>query len=604
MHSTYLYVHESNQVYMMVQFDHEEHPFSVFRDRRFHFIGYMAAHGKVSPLYCDELSEVEKPWLQKLRVVGVLGIPDNAGAIHEHPLFEETVGDSDFLVKTSLGQQLSVVTDDPPSMLELSLFAHPTVTGDTPSMFEPPHPAPFNNAINPSPLDSLLLTTPNSPSIHSTSAAHMFDFTLWPLSSTVVSDSVTAFEASEELYGVAGNPTPTDAHVQLHPDLQWRESIDLWGKYEPTQRTNIERSLKKSRSWLRLLTLTKALLSGSLWVGLYGNPFKITAVEYRRAITSNFLTALRIEGKTYDEVRDQPLILKEGRTEIAIGWQILRTHLLGWFDHSKSELRKVIKGATMPLTKFCDASESGREEEITRLVKLLNSERCLDVQAAISKLVDGQAFAELLWTSVVDANRRVFGGRYHMSLDNTTQFYQTMLLALKEHLGKERKEELAVYLDHKVISDVLIAALGPMYQQPHLFPQFTHAVMRLPFIQYENVLHFDPKMKLPRMIGKTNISRTMDDVNPIDIKAVEVTSSSTNTELQLSAFMDSAPELATQLVSVRLTVSPLAIEAHPGRSVVECIACFPDANDIRRSQDKIWRQHYVRTWSNENNKLR
>ncbi|KAG1765161.1 hypothetical protein EV702DRAFT_1051111 [Suillus placidus] len=91
MHPTYLYVHESDQVYMMVQLDHEEHPFSAFKNRHFYFIGYMAAHGEVSPLYCDELSEVERPWLQKLNVVGVLSIPDDVGVIHDHLLFAELV---------------------------------------------------------------------------------------------------------------------------------------------------------------------------------------------------------------------------------------------------------------------------------------------------------------------------------------------------------------------------------------------------------------------------------------------------------------------------------------------------------------------------------
>jgi hypothetical protein len=63
------------------------------------------------------------------------------------------------------------------------------------------------------------------------------------------------------------------------------------------------------------------------------------------------------------------------------------------------------------------------------------------------------------------------------------QFYQTMLLVLKQLLGKERKKELAVYLDHKVMSEVLMGALVPMYEKPLEFPQFTNAVTRLPFIQ-------------------------------------------------------------------------------------------------------------------------
>ncbi|KAG1798574.1 uncharacterized protein HD556DRAFT_1440281 [Suillus plorans] len=158
----------------MVQLAHKEHPFSAFKNRQFHFIGYMAAHGEVSPLYCDGLSEVKRPWLQKLNILGVLCIPNDVGVIHDYPLFAELVGDSDFLVKTSFcrsnilvkpgpmwflsqlseasipftlaqfphgfpppiledntfsyGQQLSVITDEPSSMIELPLSAGPTVT--------------------------------------------------------------------------------------------------------------------------------------------------------------------------------------------------------------------------------------------------------------------------------------------------------------------------------------------------------------------------------------------------------------------------------------------------------------------------------------------
>ncbi|KAG1894900.1 uncharacterized protein F5891DRAFT_984619 [Suillus fuscotomentosus] len=556
MHQTYLYVHESDEVYMMVQLAHEEHPFSAFKNRQFHFIGYMAAHGEVSPLYCDGLSEVERPWLRKLNVLGVLCIPDNVGIIHDYPLFAELLSqlseasipftpaqfphgfpppvleDNAF----SYGQQLSVITDEPSSMLELPLSAGPTVTGDTHSVSQPPHSAPFNDVINP--FDSLLLSTPNSPS---TSAAHAFTFgysTLWPTSSTVFSDSITVFEASEGLYeAVPGNPTPTGDHVRLHPELQWRDSTNLWGEHSGSQRTQISRLLGKSPCWFRVLTLTKALLDGSLWVGLYGNPFKLSAVDHRRAITSNFLTALRLEGKTYDEIRDQPIIINEGGKDITIGWQILRTHLLAWFEHTRSEYRKVIKGAMTFFTNFCEDTESGRAEAITHFLKLLNSEHCHDVQAAISELVGEQLFAELLWTSLLMPMEGLADGKRSGRVADffpedictstkclaedtvcnlVTLIYQTMLLVLKRLVGKDRKKELAVYLDHKVMSDVITAALCPMYEKPYLFPEFTQTVTRLPFIQYQNVLNFEPKTKAPRMIGKTKVARTLHDVRPID----------------------------------------------------------------------------------------
>ncbi|KAG1765162.1 hypothetical protein EV702DRAFT_1213722 [Suillus placidus] len=230
------------------------------------------------------------------------------------------------------------------------------------------------------------------------------------------------------------------------------------------------------------------------------------------------------------------VILKEGGTDITIGWQIFRTHLLGWFEYTKAKHRKVIKGAMTSVTNFCDDSEFGREEEITCLVKLLNSEHCPDVQATISKLVDEQAFAELLWTSLLMPTEGLADGKkcgrvadfFPEDICTSTKclaedticnlvtlLYQMMLLILRKLLGKDRKKALAVYMDHKVMSDIITAALCPMYEKPYLFPEFTQAVMRLPFIQYQNVLNFDPKMKMPRMIGKTKVARTMHDVKPI-----------------------------------------------------------------------------------------
>ncbi|KAG2737478.1 hypothetical protein P692DRAFT_20883522 [Suillus brevipes Sb2] len=434
-------------------------------------------------------------------------------------------------------EQRSPVADVPSSMNEPSLSTHTTVSRDTPLVFRPPRPAAFNVANSLPPFDHILLSAPDSSSL-SASAAHMFSFghnALYPLPSTGVSDSLPPFEATEEPREVAHRPTLPGVRVQLHPDLQWRESIDHWGECEPNKRATILRLMGKTR-WLRILTLTRALLSGSLWVGLYGNPFKITMAEYRRAITCNFLTALRLEGKTYEEISNQPVILMDGQTEVAIGWHMFRSHLLGSMEHTRSELRKVIKGAMTLITGFCDGSTSGLEQEISRYVKLFNSGNCLDVQAAISALTDTQAFAELVWTALMMPIGGLADGKKDgrvgdfFSEDILTEkvkclagitFYQTMLLVLKQLLGKERKKELAVYLDHKVMSEVLMGALVPMYEKPLEFPQFTNAVTRLPFIQYENVLHFDPKLKLPRTIGKTKISKTMDDVKPITIVAVE-----------------------------------------------------------------------------------
>ncbi|KAG2335408.1 hypothetical protein BDR05DRAFT_954096, partial [Suillus weaverae] len=212
--------------------------------------------------------------------------------------------------------------------------------------------------------------------------------------------------------------------------------------------------------------------------------------------------------------------------------------LLGWFEYTKAELRKVMKGAMTPLTKFCSDGGPSRIHEIMRLVELLNSERLVDVQDAISELVDHQVFAELFWTSmmmpIAGLTDGIQSGRvadfFVEEIWTSTKclakcpvcyllilIYQTMLIIWKKHLGKDRQKELTIYRDHKAMPDVLMAALSPMYIKPYSFPQFTQAVIRLPFIQYENVLHFDPKTKLPRTIGKAKIPRTMDVLEPIGV---------------------------------------------------------------------------------------
>ncbi|KAG1887691.1 NUC071 domain-containing protein [Suillus subluteus] len=89
----------------MVKLAHEEHPFAGFLGRRFVVIGYIAMHGQVSALYCDECVVEERPWLQVLRIVGVLTVPNHMDISQEHPLFEVMPGDSEFLIKTPYGRR-------------------------------------------------------------------------------------------------------------------------------------------------------------------------------------------------------------------------------------------------------------------------------------------------------------------------------------------------------------------------------------------------------------------------------------------------------------------------------------------------------------------
>ncbi|KAG2360988.1 hypothetical protein BDR07DRAFT_1377553 [Suillus spraguei] len=265
--------------------------------------------------------------------------------------------------------------------------------------------------------------------------------------------------------------------------------------------------------------------------------------------------------------RFDSVVINTGQTEV-IGWQIL-----GWFKHITSELRKVIKGTMTPITNFCDATESGRKEEITRLVKLFNSEHRLNVQTVISEVVVEQAFAELLWSSMfipigglADGIRSVrLADFFPEDICTSTRclaqdiicnlmilLYQTMLLILKNLLGKGRTKELAIYLDHRVMPDVLMATLGPMH---------------------ENVLNFKPKMKVPRTIGKTKQSRTMADIRPITIKAVEGVGLPNNAGFQSFS-------------------TNMEIWNHYQRFAQH----FPLLIRILTAKDNIYSQHYACTW--------
>ncbi|KAG1777570.1 hypothetical protein EV702DRAFT_1197182 [Suillus placidus] len=129
----YLYDHESKKVFVLVKLDHEEHPFAGFQGHRFVVVGYIAMHDQVSALYCDKSIVEQGPWLEVLHIVRVLTIPDNFNVDHDHPLFEATPGDLDFLIKTPYGRpnilgkaKLMQASIHFNPLLSLKEFPHPT----------------------------------------------------------------------------------------------------------------------------------------------------------------------------------------------------------------------------------------------------------------------------------------------------------------------------------------------------------------------------------------------------------------------------------------------------------------------------------------------
>lgn len=93
---------------------------------------------------------------------------------------------------------------------------------------------------------------------------------------------------------------PIPPTIVLHERLTWK-GVDA--PLHPDFRAAITDALKNS-AWNRPIFLTKCLYLGSLWVGLY-NPWNLPEQQYRRLITSCFLTAITLSGTSVDELHNQ-----------------------------------------------------------------------------------------------------------------------------------------------------------------------------------------------------------------------------------------------------------------------------------------------------------
>ncbi|KAG1769284.1 hypothetical protein EV702DRAFT_1202934 [Suillus placidus] len=334
---TYLYDHKSKKVFILVKLDHEEHLFAGFHGHRFIIVRYIAMHGQVSTLYCDESVVEQSPWLQVLHVVGVLNVPDNFNVGNDHPLFAVTPSDSNFLVKTPYGRpnilgkpglvwflsQLLHVSIPFNLLLPPKEFLHftnltfkdtyklsrhaanePVASTSGHSMHSThlaitdqlPPTASLTATDNAYLLDTLLGLAPYIPfDIQSTTMMHLLDDNDmgWPAPNPFIGNLGEPGPLEKLSEVVTGKLAPIDANLELHPDLKWRDSDHLWGKLEPADKKKILRLLgEKLCCWYCVIKLTKALILGSLWVGMHGNPFNISDVNKQWVITSSFLTAL------------------------------------------------------------------------------------------------------------------------------------------------------------------------------------------------------------------------------------------------------------------------------------------------------------------------
>ncbi|OJA16860.1 hypothetical protein AZE42_09970 [Rhizopogon vesiculosus] len=285
-------------------------------------------------------------------------------------------------------------------------------------------------------------------------------------------------EAEEEPNQVAtGDTAPTDAQPELHHDLVWRSnSSDKAAWDDSDTKTKLKSCL--SKSWLgQVLTITRFVFVGGLW-----------------EITTSFLTALKLEGKTYDDMLKQPLTFKKGDKDIIIEWKTIRPSLMKQFENSNSELRKVVKGAMSTHTGFCNNDEGDRKQVIIHFIELFNSDDLDQVRSTVSELVGHQVFKELLWASLFIP---IKGFDKETHIGRTADFFPTEVCASEGYLSQAvlyhtmvlvfregaTAREKSIYTKHKTIRAVILAAIGPMYENPHLFPQFTEAVISLPYIK-------------------------------------------------------------------------------------------------------------------------
>ncbi|KAG2097260.1 uncharacterized protein F5147DRAFT_778063 [Suillus discolor] len=555
----YLYDHESKKVFVLITRRFViicqtpswfnlcfQHPFAGFQGRWFVVVGYIAMHGQVSALYCDESVMEQRPWLDVLYVVGVLTIPDNFNVDHNHPLFEATPGDLDFLVKTPYGRpnilgkpgrmwfesvaltlaqlvQASIDFNPPlslkefpqptnatfksnPFMHELSHCpvnepvastsghfmpsTHPTITDQLPL------PAPSTVTDDAYLLDTLLGPVPHAPfAVQSTTMMHLLDYgdTNWPVLNLLPSDLGELGPLEQPGEVVTSEPTPINANLSLHPDLKWRDSEYLWGQIESGDKQKILRVLgKKLCYWYRVIELTRALILGSLWLP-------------------------NCPPNRWEDIHRQPLMILSNGKEV--GWPIIRTHLLSLVTNTSSELRKVVKGVMSPITGFCAKHEI--KITIKQFLSILNFGHNKAVQEALAKLVVHQLFRELLWAALfapfdglADGKRPArivdlfpkelcasIGCLAQDTIGNLlTIIYHTMLLVLREG---PNKESVSSYKRHEVMNEVIMSALAPMYANPDDFPKFTETIMSLPFITNEHILNINPKKKCPCHIPRS-----------------------------------------------------------------------------------------------------
>ncbi|KAG1902061.1 uncharacterized protein F5891DRAFT_979168 [Suillus fuscotomentosus] len=354
MSPVWLYVPAIGEILQLFQLAHEEHPFIALTTGSYVIVGYLAHHLQVSPIYCERSFQEARPWTGRLTQLGWLIIPGERDTTHLHELFTAT---------STGGAHISAITPTycradargvpmPTWLLQELLNASVEFFyAPFPDGYPPPAPTPAQQLTyealpftHSSVLDNTLsdvFLTPASFELTPTELQELdCGYNYWGLSTIASLNGID--DSAGPLLDEMGEDFTEELALQVfHSDLQWRKSRSgIWTTLNRKQRDALTRAMKRS-PWWRVVMLTRALF---------------VAVH-----------------KTYEEILEELVNIKFANGEtIAAGWPVFRVNLAKAFDNSKAELRKVVKGAMSPYTRFV-ASWNEMITRITHFVLLFNS---------------------------------------------------------------------------------------------------------------------------------------------------------------------------------------------------------------------------------------
>ncbi|KAG2129630.1 hypothetical protein DEU56DRAFT_956549 [Suillus clintonianus] len=409
----------------LLRLSHEEHAFVALTNDTYDLIGYLADGYQVSPIYCAGSHRQGQTWFNRLDQVGWLVVKADTACLY--PLFKVTPTGGDYI--SAIGSTYcrpSAQGDPLPTWLLQDLlneksiqfypapfpFGYPPpiyspATATVQAMYDTPDFGPStSSAVATCPSDTLQPPAPfDTVSIVSSMEPTDIDYNFWGLS------TIASASGIGELTGSISDD-PNEAPIEelavgsFHPDLQWRSSApSLWGDLNKVQRTALTQQMRRT-PWWRIVMLTRVLFIGGLWVGEHLHPFSTNPVVVRRSVTNCFLTALDLVDKNYEQMLEIPVNITFASGEsITAGWPVFRVNLSKSLDNTKSDLKKVVKGAMSPLTNFCVEGEI--QERIAYFVRLLESGDVHQVQRAIQELIIHQVFRELLWATLFQPIKRL-----------------------------------------------------------------------------------------------------------------------------------------------------------------------------------------------------